>query len=64
VIPPKEQPASPARRGTEQDEKSDADEPSREIAFAPALEHSHQSNHEQENCDHRERFQKHANLLE
>jgi hypothetical protein len=45
-------------------QKTQRDEPSGECAFAPALEHGHQSNQENQNGASRQKFDQHATDLD
>jgi len=43
---------SPKRRGSEQRKEAQTEYPAIQISFAPALEHRHQSNKEQNECQY------------
>jgi hypothetical protein len=54
---------SPDRRNAEGDDKRQPDNAARHRAFAPALEHSNNSNHEQQDRTRSNRFHQHVGYL-
>jgi len=58
----KQSSGAPSCAGAKQGNEKHSDHTARNGAFAPALEHSHESNDEQQDCARTEKFEHHESL--